>query len=319
LLIKNVNKSEGMHNQRTLAGRVEIEGIGLHSGEDAKIVIWPAECDHGIRFVRAHDKGQEVISANAGNITKTLNASTLGLNGTSISTVEHLMAAFYGLGIDNALIEVHGPEIPILDGSAREFILKIRQTGIRKQDKGKKFIVVRTPVSVRDDGKSAELVPAEDLRIKCTISYDHPLLAYQSLEFNFSEADFEKEIAPARTFGFTREIEGLKKNGLAKGGSLQNAIIIGEDRIINQDIMRFHDEFVRHKILDTLGDLMLLGGPVIARFKGFRSGHTLNLRLVRKLLQNPDNYLVIESDMPEAAYNNGFKLPKWITPTTKEA
>lgn len=303
-----------MHNQRTISGPVEIAGIGLHTGEDVRIVIWPAEVDTGIRFIRADRSEPEEITARADNIMKTLNASTLGLNGSSISTVEHLMAAFYGLGIDNALVEVHGPEIPILDGSAREFIEKIRETGIKGQKKGKRFMVIRKRVEVSEDGKTACLEPSEDLRIKCTISYEHPLLSYQSHEFNFSDSDFEEEIAQARTFGFTREIEWLQKNGLAKGGSLDNAIIVGDDRIVNQDKMRYHDEFVRHKILDTIGDLMLLGKPVIGRFIGFKSGHTLNLKLVKKLLDDPENYEIIESREPGTAWKNGFKLPKWVTP-----
>ncbi len=305
-----------MHNQRTISSPVEIRGIGLHSGAEARIIIRPAGVECGIRFIRADRTRPEEISAQAVNIMKTLNASTLGLNGSSVSTVEHLMAAFYGLGIDNASVEVHGPEIPILDGSAKGFVEKLRRAGISEQEKGKRFIVIRSPVSVTEDGKSAELQPSEELRIKCTVSYDHPLLAYQSLEFNFSESDFEKEIAPARTFGFTREIEWLKKNGLAKGGSLENAIVIGDDRIINHEMMRYHDEFVRHKILDTIGDLMLLGKPVIGRFEGFRSGHTLNLKLVKTLLENPASYEVIESREPETAWKNGFKLPRWVTPAS---
>ncbi len=303
-----------MHEQRTIKAPVEIQGVGLHCGKDVKITIQPAEVESGIRFIRSDLNKLVEIPAHVENIRKTLNASTLGINGISIGTVEHLMAAFYGLGIDNARVEVDGPEVPILDGSAQGYISGLHRVGVKRQKRFKRFILIRRPVAVKEDGKFAELHPAEELRIKCTISYDHPLLSYQSYEFNFSESDFEKEIAPARTFGFLHELDWLRKNGLAKGGSLENAIIIGKQSILNPGLMHYHDEFVRHKILDTLGDLMLLGGPVIGRFIGFRSGHTLNLKLVKTLLENPDNYEVIEAYPPEAAKQNGFKTPRWITP-----
>lgn len=255
--------------------------------------IWPAPPDHGIVFVRTDLKRPELIPARCENIRSTQNASTLGVNGTRVGTVEHLLAAFYGLQIDNAVVEVQGPEIPIMDGSAEPFAQMLYAAGAERQSRPRRKLVVTRPVRVEENGKWAELMPADRLRIRFTISFDHPAIQDQTLEIEFSDGNFRDEISRARTFGFLHEVETLKAQGLAKGGSLENAVILDAQGVINPEGLRFPDEFVRHKILDTLGDLMLIGLPIQGAYRGYKSGHSLNLKLVQALLADHAAYDIL--------------------------
>ncbi|OGP55851.1 MAG: UDP-3-O-[3-hydroxymyristoyl] N-acetylglucosamine deacetylase [Deltaproteobacteria bacterium RBG_13_61_14] len=279
--------------QTTLSIPVSCQGTGLHTGESASLKIWPAPPDHGIVFVRTDLKRPELIPARCENIRSTQNASTLGVNGTRVGTVEHLLAAFYGLQIDNAVVEVQGPEIPIMDGSAEPFVQMLYAAGAERQSRPRRKLVVTRPVRVEENGKWAELMPSDRLRIRFTISFDHPAIKDQTLEVEFSNGNFREEISRARTFGFLHEVETLKAHGLAKGGSLENAVILDAQGVINPEGLRFPDEFVRHKILDTLGDLMLIGLPIQGAYRGYKSGHSLNLKLVQALLADHAAYDIL--------------------------
>jgi UDP-3-O-[3-hydroxymyristoyl] N-acetylglucosamine deacetylase len=302
-----------MNYQRTVKEAVTIEGIGVHSGKTAKIRINPEKAHSGITFMRA-DNGRHKISLSPDHVVSTMNNSAIGFNGSRIMTVEHLLSSLYGLGIDNAMIEVWGEEIPIMDGSAKVFVEEILKVGIEKLDQPKKFILVKKPVRVEETNKYAAIDPSPDFRVEFVISFDHPLLKYQRREFKFDGEDLEKEISPARTFGFINEVEVLRNNGLAKGGSLDNVVVISDEGVLNPEGMRFRDEPVRHKILDSLGDLMILGTYIIGEYRGFKAGHKLNHQLLMALMSNPDNYQIIEAGHPRLAKENGFKIPRWLTP-----
>jgi len=276
--------------QRTISAPVSCQGIGLHTGQPVSLKIWPGSPDQGIVFVRSDLPRPELIPARCENIRSTQNASTLGVNGTRVATVEHLLAAFYGLRIDNAVVEVLGPEIPIMDGSAEPFAKILTAAGSEPQSRPRRKLIVTRPVRVEEEDKWCELRPAEHFRVHCAISFDHPEIGDQSLEIEFINGNFQEEISPARTFGFLHEVEALKAQGLVKGGSLENAVILDFRRVLNPEGLRFPDEFVRHKILDTLGDLMLLGLPIQGAYHGFKSGHALNLKLVQALLSDHSAY-----------------------------
>jgi len=307
-----------MHFQRTVKDAVNIEGIGLHSGKETKVRILPSEADTGIVFTRA-DNGREKIPLSPERVVCTMNNTGLGVNGHKILTVEHLLSSLYGLGIDNALIEVYGEEIPIMDGSARVFVEEIQKVGIEKLEQVKKFILVKKPVRVEETDRYAAIDPSPDFRVDFVISFEHPLLRYQRREFRFDGEDFERDIAPARTFGFINEVEVLRNNGLAKGGSLENVVVIGDDGVVNPEGLRFKDEPVRHKILDSLGDLMILGTYIIGQYRGYKAGHRLNHQLLLKLMADPENYQMIEAGHPRLARENGFKIPRWLTPKDEKS
>jgi UDP-3-O-[3-hydroxymyristoyl] N-acetylglucosamine deacetylase len=282
-----------MMEQKTIGAPVSCQGVGLHTGQPASLKIWPAPPDQGIVFVRSDLKRPELIPARCENIRSTQNASTIGVNGTRISTVEHLLAALYGLRIDNALIEVQGPEVPIMDGSAEPFAELIEAAGTVRQARRRRKLIVTRTVRVEEEDKWAEFRPGADFRVHSTISFDHPLIGDQTLEVEFVNGNFREEISSARTFGFLHEVEALQAMGLAKGGSLQNAVILDSERVLNPEGLRFPDEFVRHKVLDVLGDLMLLGLPIQGHYHGFKSGHAMNLKLVQALLEDHSAYDII--------------------------
>jgi UDP-3-O-[3-hydroxymyristoyl] N-acetylglucosamine deacetylase len=273
-----------MAYRRTLKRSVGCTGIGLHSGKPVRLEMRPAGPGHGIRFLRT-DVGVE-IPAQVENLGKLDHATSLVRDGVSIDTVEHILSALHGLGVDDALVEVSGPELPILDGSAAPFVLLIHEAGLRPQAVARRYLKVLKPVEVVRGGKWARLVPADHLRITYSIGFDHPLLRQQALSIRVSPASFAEEIAPARTFGFLRDVESLRRAGLALGGSLDNAIVIGESGILNNKL-RFEDEFVRHKILDALGDLALLGHPLVGHLEACKAGHALHAALVQELLARP--------------------------------
>ena len=272
-------------NQRTVARRVGCTGVGLHSGQPATLTLAPAPADTGLRFVRT-DLGAE-IPARSAHVVDTTLSTNLAAGPARVHTVEHVLAALTGMGIDNCRIEVDGPEIPILDGSAAPFVALVRQAGVAEQKAGKRFLVIERPVEVRDGDKLARFEPAESLSIEFTVDFKHPLVTDQAFRFAFSDRAFEREVARARTFCFVRDIERMQAMGLARGGSLENAIVVDEFSILNPEGLRFPDEFARHKVLDAIGDLSLAGMPFIGRFVAYKSGHGLNQALVKKVLADP--------------------------------
>lgn len=278
--------------QRTVKTRISGIGIGLHSGRDTEFSILPAPPDSGLVFVRTDLSPHVEIPARSEYVVSTRLATTLGKDGVTVGTVEHLVAALFGLGIDNARIEIDGPEVPILDGSAAGFVELLEQGGTIAQLRPKRFLVVRRPVAIcSEDGESsARLEPAPCFELHCTIDFDHPIVSNQTFEMTFSDKSFIKEIAEARTFGFARDVEAMHRAGLARGGSLDNAVVVDDFSIQNPEGLRFPDEFVRHKVLDAVGDLALLGAPLIGRYVGYRSGHTLNTELAAALLTQPRAY-----------------------------
>jgi UDP-3-O-[3-hydroxymyristoyl] N-acetylglucosamine deacetylase len=278
--------------QRTVAKRVSCTGVGLHTGKPATLSLAPAAPDTGVVFVR-RDLGAE-IPARAGNVVDTTLSTTLGLGAARVATVEHVLAALTGMGVDNCRVEVDGPEIPILDGSAAPFVYLVREAGVRQQRPGKRFLLLQRAIEVRDGDKLARLDPAQEMSIRFTVDFDHPLVTDQSFDFTFSDRRFAREVAPARTFCFVRDIERMKAAGLAKGGTLENAIVVDDFSILNPGGLRFPDEFARHKVLDAVGDLSLVGMPVIAAFTARKSGHAMNQALVRKLLADPASHRVVQ-------------------------
>ena len=272
--------------QRTFKQRATIQGVGLHSGAKVRLTLAPAQADSGIVFVRTDLKPSVEIAAVAANVVDTTMNTSLGSGGVRIGTVEHLLAALAGCGIDNARIEVEGPEIPIVDGSSDPFVQLVRDAGVHEQRAARKFLLVRKTVLVSDGDKLARLSPRPRGRfsIDYTIDFQHPLISDQSYHVEVSEKTFQKEISRARTFGFKRDVERLHRAGLARGGSLDNAVVVDDFNILNPEGLRFPDEFVRHKILDALGDLSLLGMPIIGHLTAVKSGHALNHQLVRKVL-----------------------------------
>ena len=274
-----------MLHQRTLDKPISAAGVGLHTGQRVEMTLRPASEDIGIRFRRLDIDPAQEIQANAHNVTDTKLGTTITQNDASIMTVEHLLAAFSGLGIDNAYVDIHGPEVPIMDGSAASFILLVELAGIKEQKAPKKFLRIKKNVRVEDDGKFAEFKPYNGYRLSFQIEFEHPMIQNKLTEFtfDFSTLNFLDQISRARTFGFLKEIETLRANNLALGGSLDNAIVLDDYRILNQDGLRFDDELVRHKILDAIGDLYLMGHILVGEFNGFKSGHELNNKLIRKL------------------------------------
>jgi UDP-3-O-[3-hydroxymyristoyl] N-acetylglucosamine deacetylase len=281
--------------QRTVKQRATISGIGLHSGVSVRLTLLPAPVDHGIIFIC---DGVEVPARAEFVVDTTMNTS-LGRGPVRIGTVEHLLAALAGCGIDNALIDVEGHEIPIADGSSEPFVALVRQAGVQQQRATRRYLMVRKSVTVAEGDKLARLSPARGkFTVNYTIDFRHPLITDQSFRLEVNEKSFQKDIARARTFGFKRDVERLHKAGLARGGSLENAVVVDDFNILNPEGLRFPDEFVRHKILDSLGDLSLLGMPLIGQFTAVKSGHALNQQLVRKVLAERDAFEVVQ---PRAA------------------
>lgn len=285
--------------QRTIARPINFTGMGLHLGKKVNVTIRPADVDKGVVFIRTDIPDRIEIKADVANVIDTQFATTLGYNGVKISTVEHLLAAFMGLGIDNALIEIDSSEVPIMDGSASPFVYLLRSAGIESQNKLKKFLVIKKPIKVSEGDKKTVLAPFRGLKVTYTVDFEHHLISNQSYAVEFSNGVFERKICRARTFGFLKDVEVLRANGLAKGGSLDNTIVLGDFRIINEDGLRFPDEFVRHKILDSVGDLSLLGVPVIGHFIAYKSGHTLNHRLMKKVISSKKSWKLEEFSVEE--------------------
>ena len=284
-----------MVQQRTLKNVIRASGVGLHSGQKIRLTLRPAPVDHGITFCRVDLDPVVEIPAKAENVGDTTMSTTL-TNGTAkVSTVEHLLSAMAGLGIDNAIVDVDGPEIPIMDGSSGPFVFLLQSAGVVEQAAAKKFIRIKKPVEVTDGDKLGRFSPFDGFKVDFSIDFDHPVFRDRSLraKIDFSSTSYVKEVSRARTFGFVHEIEYLQSIGLARGGSLDNAIVVDRFDILNKDGLRYEDEFVKHKILDAIGDLYLLGYSVIGEFRAHKSGHGLNNQLLRSLLAQPQSWEMV--------------------------
>ncbi len=292
-----------MLKQRTIKSIVKTVGIGLHSGRKVELTLRPAAPGTGIVFSRVDLPTPVDIPASAMSIGDTRLASVLQKDGARVSTVEHLMSACAGLGIDNLYVDVTAEEIPIMDGSAASFVFLIQSAGIEEQNAPKRFIQVKKPVEIRDGDKFARLDPYFGFKLKFTIDFRHPAVdkTGQELEVDFANTSYVREIARARTFGFAHEVEMMRELGLARGGSMDNAIVLDEYRILNNDGLRYDDEFVKHKMLDAIGDLYVVGHPLLASYTAYKSGHGLNNALLRELLAREDAYEIVTFDDPQAA------------------
>ncbi|MBF0428910.1 MAG: UDP-3-O-acyl-N-acetylglucosamine deacetylase [Magnetococcales bacterium] len=287
-----------MFLQRTLKNTIRCTGIGLHGGNKVYLSLRPAPENTGIVFHRI-DMGGALIPAKVENVVDTQLCSTIAnADGVRVSTVEHLLAAFAGLGVDNAYVDLDSPEVPIMDGSAAPFVFLIQCAGIVEQRVTKKWLRIKKSISVTHENKRASFHPCDHFRMSFHIDFDHPLLSGQGVEIDVTETTFIKDVSRARTFGFLKDLETLRANGLARGGSLDNAIVIGDFRILNEGGLRYEKEFVRHKIIDAIGDLYLLGRPILGHFKGVRSGHAMNNLLLRKLLTRTDAWELVETTEP---------------------
>jgi UDP-3-O-[3-hydroxymyristoyl] N-acetylglucosamine deacetylase len=284
-----------MFGQRTLKNRISASGVGLHSGANIVMTIHPAPTDTGILFQRVDVQPPVVIPAQALRVVDTRMGTVLANGEVRVSTIEHLMSAFAGLGIDNALVELTGAEVPIMDGSAGPFVFLLQSAGIAEQEVPKQFARILRPIEVQEGDKWARLTPHNGFRVNFEIEFDHPIFkrSQSRSSMAFSSTSYLKEVSRARTFGFTRDLETLRKHNLALGGNLDNAIVLDDAKMLNEDGLRSQDEFVKHKMLDAIGDLYLLGHSIIGEFTGFKSGHGLNNQLLRALIADPTAWEVV--------------------------
>lgn len=284
-----------MLHQRTLRSAIKASGIGLHTGDEVYLTLNPAPTDVGIVFRRVDLEPVLAIAARSENVGDTNLSTCLECAGERVSTVEHLLAALAGLGIDNAYIDVNAPEVPIMDGSAGPFVQLIQSAGIEQQDAPKRFLRIKRKVTVEEGDKVASFLPFAGFKVSFTIDFDQPVFRDRTAhaEMDFASTSFVEEVSRARTFGFMHEIEYLRAKGLARGGSFDNAIVVDDYRILNQGGLRFEDEFVKHKVLDAIGDLSLIGSGLIGEFRAYKSGHTLNNAAVCALLAQPDAWEMV--------------------------
>jgi len=303
-----------MFKQRTLKSVIRASGVGLHTGEKVAMTLRPAPVNTGIVFRRIDLPAPIDIAADPFKVTDARLCSTLEANGEKVATVEHVMSAFAGLGIDNAYVDLTGSEVPIMDGSASPFVFLIQSAGIEQQPAPKRFFRIRSAVEVREGDKWARFEPFDGFKLSFSIEFDHPAFerSAQTAYVDFANTSYVKEVARARTFGFIQDVEALRDSGLALGGSLENAIVVDEYRVLNAEGLRYGDEFVKHKLLDAIGDLYLIGHPLIGYFSAHKSGHALNNRLLRETLASKDAWEWVtferEEDAP-AALSRLFALP----------
>ena len=282
-------------NQRTIQRPITVVGVGLHSGQEVILSLEPAAINTGIHFLRTDIENAPLIAADAFLVTDTVMSSNLEVDGVKVGTVEHLLSALAGLGIDNLLIKVSDVEIPIMDGSAANYVDLVLQAGIELQSAAKQFLKILKPVRVEEEDKWASLEPYLGFHLDFQIEFDHPAIPQdtQHYQFEFSTKSYIENVGNARTFGFMRDIEYLKKNNLALGGSLDNAIVLSDKDILNEDGLRYKEEFVRHKILDAIGDLYLAKYSLLGKFSAYKSGHALNNKLIRAVYENPENFEIV--------------------------
>lgn len=283
-----------MFLQKTIRSRVQVQGVGLHSGEACALNFVPAPPNTGVHFVRADLPDQPSLKVHVSNVTATGYQTVLGGGLFSVATVEHCLSALAALRVDNLIIEMTGPEIPITDGSAISFLEAIQKVGLIEQDQPRKYCYLTQPVYYSEDDKQAYVVPYNGLRLTVTIEFPHPAIGKQKIDLDINEETFTRELARARTFGFLKDVETLQAKGLARGGSLDNAVVMDDTKVINPDGLRFPDEFVRHKALDALGDLVTLGMPLMGHVVLYKAGHDMMNKLVKKLLETTEAYKRIE-------------------------
>lgn len=300
-----------MIKQRTVKNNISTKGIGLHSGRPVSITIRPADVDTGVVFRRIDLDGSPFIKASALQVGDTRMCSCLEDGVVKIATIEHLMSALAGLGIDNVWIDLDSPEVPILDGSATPFIFLLHQAGVQEQKSLKKFLKIKKVIEIEEGDKKASFSPYDGYQLNFKIEFNHPAIQKTEdlVSFDFGRDSYVKDIARARTFGFAQEVEFLRENNLALGGGLFNAVVLDEYRVLNSDGLRYDAEFARHKILDAIGDLFLIGYPILGRFDAFKSGHDLNNKLIRKVLENENSYEIITFENKEVVPSN---IANWL-------
>jgi UDP-3-O-[3-hydroxymyristoyl] N-acetylglucosamine deacetylase len=281
--------------QQTIAEKVSCTGVGLHSGAPAHLTLFPARADTGIVFARTDLQTPAEIPARSSEVSSTALATTLGRDSACIGTVEHLLAALYGLGIDNVRIEIDGPELPVMDGSSAPFVYLIRSAGIFAQPEARSVLRIRRKLEVRDGDRCISVEPSREFRVSYAVEFEHPAIGRQEFKMNPVDADgFERDISAARTFGFLNEVRTLWDNGFARGGSLGNTVVLDDEKVVNADGVRWNNEFVRHKVLDLFGDLALVGMPVQGHVRVERGGHSLHQKLVAAILANPQAWEIVE-------------------------
>lgn len=278
--------------ESTIRNEVSCTGIGLHSGKTIHLRLLPAPEESGVVFIR-RDLGGILIPADHSHIVSTYLSTTIGVEGASVQTIEHLMAAVYAMGIHNLIVELDGPEVPVMDGSSEPFVALLSRAGVLCQDKPRAFMKITKAVTVYENERRVTIHPGSSFEIEYKIAYSHPVISKQSYHYRHSSLAFKKEIASARTFGFLKDVQSLQKRGLARGGSLDNAVVIGDDGVLNKQGLRFSDEFVRHKILDLIGDLSLIGMPILGRVEAICSGHSLHAKLIGEVLENKKAWRIV--------------------------
>lgn len=302
-----------MRYQQTLGSTVSCAGVGLHSGQPVKLTLRPSSCNTGITFLQKHGERETILPASVAHRVSTELCTAISTNGHQIKTIEHILAALAGLEVDNALIEVDAGEVPVMDGSAGPFVKLIRSAGIIQQNKRQSYVKITQPIEVADGPRRVRIEPCSRPKVSYSIQYDHPLIQTQTYTHDCSAASFESEIASARTFGFLHEVQALWSRGLGKGGSLENTVVLSEQGIVNQSGLRFPNEFVRHKILDLVGDVALLGFPFIGHIIAERSGHALHTKLVEQILAQPDKWVLLTPEhspsAPESRPSIGLLRP----------
>jgi len=278
--------------ENTIQSEVSCSGIGLHSGKIVQLRLLPAPEGSGVVFIR-RDLGGISIPADHSHIVSTVLSTTIGTDGAIVQTIEHLMAAVSAMGIHNLVVELDGPEVPVMDGSSEPFVALLSKAGVLCQDKRRSFMEIMKPVTVSQNKRRVTIHPGSSFEIEYQIAYSHPVISKQSYHYRHSPLAFKREIASARTFGFLKDVQSLQERGLARGGSLDNAVVIGDDGILNKQGLRFSDEFVRHKILDLIGDLSLIGMPILGRVEATCSGHSLHARLIEEILENKKAWRIV--------------------------
>ena len=302
-----------MMKQRTLKSKIKTTGVGLHTGARVELTLRPAHPETGIVFHRIDLPGSAAIPGEARNVGDTRLSSSLSKDGASVSTVEHLMSALAGLGIDNVHVDVAGPELPIMDGSAAPFVFLLQSAGIVEQDAAKRYLRIKMPVEARDGDKWARFEPHDGFVLDFTIDFPHPVFGSENRHvlIDFAENSYTKEVSRARTFGFMQDVEALRAAGLIQGGSMQNAIVLDETRVLNSEGLRYDNEFIRHKVLDAIGDIYLLGHPLIGQYTAYKSGHALNNKLTRALLARAEAFEIVtfsdEKTVPTAFHDWSLK------------
>ena len=290
-----------MRPQQTLGRAIACSGIGLHTGRTVSLTLRPAPPDTGIVFIQHGAAGRAILHALVENLLPAQLCTAIGNSGATVRTVEHVLSALAGLGVDNAFVDVDADEVPVMDGSAGPFVRMIRAAGVVPQERRQPFLKILQPIEIADGQRRVLIEPAASTRITYTIQYDHPLIKTQTYRFDWSESAFENEIAEARTFGFLKEVQYLWSKGLGKGGSLDNTVVLSEQGVINGAGLRYDDEFVRHKVLDLIGDVALLGVPFIGHLIADRSGHALHTRLVEEILAQPDKWVLLTAGNEQPA------------------